>query len=461
MSNPLFRGLPSVSELLESPPLRNLVNRVNPNVVVSGVSRFLDRMKDDVRAVAAEIPNPTELAESIASWIETTQSQGPRAAINATGHLLHDELGGALLADAALTALVDAARTQRLPGGDPKHDGGVESLLCEVTGAEAAAVFHEGPAALLVSLSALAVGRDVVVSRGQIVDIDGLALPDLIALARARLREVGAVNVTRIDDFAPYAGSDVGVWLVVTPRDFSLSGRHAQPSLAELAKLGKSHGIPIVADLGVCGLIPSQVAALRDLPNVQEALRAGVDLCLVRGQGLVGGPACSIVLGRTEWVEAVRDQPLRMAVRANSLTLAALEATLRLYVGPGGGTAAPLAALAETSVDNLRNRAERLAPQLAAIPAIAQAAPVAGEVLVSSCGWGGRRLASWGIGLCPQSGDAASLAQRLRAATPSILARIESDQVVLDLRSVPPSQDVELVRAVEQAWPKEDATSQP
>jgi L-seryl-tRNA(Ser) seleniumtransferase len=459
VSNPLFRGIPSVSELLESPPLRNLVNRVNPNVVVSGVSRFLDRMKDDVRAVAAEVPSPTELAESIASWIETTQSDGPRPAINATGHLLHDELGGALLADVALTALVEAARTQRLPGNNTRHDDVVETLLCEITGAESAAVFHEGPSALLVSLAALAVGREVVVSRGQVVDIDGLPLPELVALARAQLREVGATNVTRIDDFAPYTGSDVGAWLAVSPRDFSFSGRQAQPTTGDLAKLGKIHNVPVIVDLGVCGLVPSRVAALQHLPNAKDSVRAGVDLCLVRGQGLLGGPACSIVLGRREWVEALRDQPLRAAVRANSLTLAALAATLRLYVGPNGGAAAPLETLAETSVENLRNRAERLAPQLAAIPGIAQATPQAGDVFVSSCGWGGMRLAGYGIGLRPKSGDAATLAQTLRATTPSILARVEADQVILDLRSVPPSQDVELVKAVETAFPQSDRTT--
>lgn len=457
MSNPLFRNLPSVNELLESPPLRSLVSRVNRNVVVTGVARFLDTMREDLRAATSDIPAPADLAERIASWIVSAETTAPRPAINATGVILHAELGGAPLADEAIRAVTEVTRGYAFAldaertGRRGTHDLAVESLLCEISGAEAAAVFHQGPGALLTTLASLGAGRDVVVSRGDVLEIDGVRLPDLAASSRTRLREVGTTNRTELADFAAYASPETGLFLTIAPTNFAIQGDHGQPDWEELVALGRAHAIPVVADLGLGGILSVESPAVASIAGAASALRKGVDVCLIRGNKLFGGPACGLVLGRRKWIEQLVGHPLRGALRIDPLSLAALDATLRLYASAGSGPAAlPVHTLLNASVDNLRNRAERLGPQFAAIPGLANAEPLAGFTPLAS-GGGCHELPTWHIALSTRSGDVAELAAALRRGSPAVIGRPEGERLKLDLRSVLPRQDLDLVAAVQAA----------
>lgn len=233
MSPPLFGKLPSVNELLDSPPLKQLVDRANRHSVVAGVGRFLERMREDVRAATADIPNPVELAERIASWLASAESTAPRPAINATGDFLQlDVEGGAPLSDAARDAVAEVARGSGVVAGDlacgrGDRDQAAEQRACELAGAEAAALFPAGPGALLVTLAALSAGQGTAISRGQILELDGIPLPDLVAASRARLLEVGTTNVTRLADFAAHAlPPETALFLVLAPRNYRFAGEH-------------------------------------------------------------------------------------------------------------------------------------------------------------------------------------------------------------------------------------------
>ncbi|MFO0871755.1 MAG: hypothetical protein U0935_22755 [Pirellulales bacterium] len=475
MSPPLFGKLPSVNELLDSPPLKQLVDRANRHSVVAGVGRFLERMREDVRAATADIPNPVELAERIASWLASADSTAPRPAINATGDFLQlDVEGGAPLSDAARDAVSEVARGSGVVAGDlargrGDRDQAAEQRACELAGAEAAALFPAGPGALLVTLAALSAGQGTVVSRGQILELDGIPLPDLVAASRARLLEVGTTNVTRLADFAAHAlPPETALFLVLAPRSYRFAGEHSQPPLAALAALARSHGIPLCVDLGWSGLVnsladasassPAGTAVSAPLgppvgpPSAREALAWGVDLCLVRGDKLLGGPACIVAVGRREIVDRLREHPLRECFRLDAFTLAALTATLQQQAAAtNGAPPLPVQLLLEVSPENLKNRAERLAPQLAALPGIAAATARECRGQLAAPAEGVAERITWCVALRPVDGDADTLLARLRGAQPAILGRRSQDEVLLDLRSVLPRQDVELVEAATQA----------
>ncbi len=456
--NPL-RNLPSVHELLESPPLRRLVDSISHNLVVTEVRSFLDNLRGELQQKAAEvrIPAAHELADRIAKWIVADQQPRLRPVINATGILLHTGLGRSPLAEEALQEMMAigsgyASLEVDLESGQrTQRARSVEKLLAELTGAEAALVVNNNAGATLLALSALGHGREVIVSRGQLVEIGGsYRLPDVMALGGAVLREVGTTNKTRIADYERAISPQTGLLLRVHPSNYVIQGFSEQASLEELVALGRKHQIPVVDDIGSGALVDYAQFGLTGEPMARDSIATGADVALFSGDKLLGGPQCGVLVGSRAMIDRLIEHPLTRALRVDKMTLAALAATLRLYRDPElARSRVPLLRLLDTSVENLRNRAERLAAQLQNVSIVAKAEAVGGKTYLGGGSIPTQELDTWCVSLEPKELRVDEMARRLRVGEPSVFGRVQQDRLWLDLRTVFASQDVMLVEAIE------------
>ncbi|MBM4091846.1 MAG: L-seryl-tRNA(Sec) selenium transferase [Planctomycetes bacterium] len=460
----ILRNIPSVNELLDSPPLKNLVDRVNRNVVVAGVREFLEKMRSDLQAAAAEVkvPTPGELAERIAHWIIHEERPPLRPVINATGIPLHTGLGRAPLAEQAIAAIVEVSRDYAsvemdlASGNRSQRVVAVERLLQSLTGAEAALVVNNNAGATLLTLAALAANREVIVSRGQLIEIGGsYRLPDVMKASGARLREVGTTNKTRLADYESAIAAETACLLHVHTSNYVIQGFSETTTLHEMITLARKRGnLLVIDDIGSGALWDFTQYGVQGEPQPQASIRAGADIVLFSGDKLLGGPQCGIVVGRRESIATLAAHPLARALRVDKITLAALGATLRLYQDPPRAEQSiPLLTLLSTPVDNLRNRAERLAPQLAAAKAIASASPLESVTYLGGGSLPNQQIPTWCVALRPAHGNVDTLANQLRNGTPAVCGRIHNDALLLDLRTVFARQDARIVEAVQSLSP--------
>ncbi len=456
----LLRNLPSVNELLESPPLRNLVGRLSHNVVVTRARGVLEELRGELRTVAGEasLPNVADLAERIARRILEGEQPSLRSVVNATGILLHTGLGRAPLADEAIDAMVAVARGYAsveidLQSGErSQRIAAVEGLLRELTGAEAALVVNNNAGATMLALSALCAGREVIVSRGQLIEIGGsYRLPDVMAASGAVLREVGTTNKTRIDDYRGAIGEQTAALFRAHTSNYRIVGFTAEASLPELVALGRQHSLPVIDDIGSGALIDLSPFGVTGEPMASASIRQGADLVLFSGDKLLGGPQCGCIVGRRDLVERIAKHPMTRALRVDKLTLAALAATLRLYRKPEEAQQKiPLLQLLTTPIENLRLRAERLATQLAATASVRTAEAVEDVAYLGGGSVPAQQIKTWAVALAPQELSVDRFAQALRVGTPAVVGRIQEGKLLLDLRSVFARQDQDLVTAVSQ-----------
>ena len=383
------------------------------------------------------------LQERVADELGAARSPRLRRALNATGVIVHTNLGRAPLAEAAL----DRVREVGLGYSNLEYDlsagtrgsrqDHVAGILRRLTGAEAALVVNNNAAAVLLALAALAEGREVLVSRGELIEIgDGFRIPDVLARSGARLVEVGTTNRTRATDYEQAIGTETAVLLRVHQSNFRLVGFTELPSVADLAKVAQRHGLPLVDDLGSGALRPSNSLLLSEEPSVQESLEASADLVCFSGDKLLGGPQAGIVVGRAELVERLRRHPLQRAVRADKLTLAALEGTLALYLDPERAFGeVPVLRMAAEPADTVRVRAERLAEL------------VDGEVeeTVARIGGGALPLAELPSFACAVEEE---LAAPLRAGDPPVIGVVRDGRLLLDCRTLTNSEAAEVASAV-------------
>ena len=454
----VLRGLPSVTELLESQPLRQLVKTVSHNVVVSGARVFLNEMRGELqkRAENAGIPPVTEIAENIAQYILKGERTTLRPAINATGILLHTGLGRAPLAKEAIEAIAVVASGYAsveldLPSGKrSKREGEVESLLCQLTGAAAALVVNNNAGATLLALQAIASGREVLVSRGQLVEIGGsFRLPSIMSASGATLQEVGTTNKTHLADYADAMNENTAAILQVHPSNFRVVGFTESPKTEELAALAHKHQLPFIDDIGSGAMLDFSIFGCKNEPTVSASLNAGADLVLFSGDKLLGGPQCGIILGKQAIVDRLARSPLARALRVGKLSLAALAATLRLYRDPQRAKLSiPLLQLLETPLEGLKNRAERLAPQIAAASTVASAEVVSESAFLGGGSVPDQAIPTWCIAITPESHRLDSFAEQLRSGEQPIVARVHKNRILLDLRTVFPSEDIRLVEAI-------------
>ncbi len=381
-----------------------------------------------------------------------------RRVINATGVILHTNLGRApLAAEAIAHAAAVAGGYSNLEydlatGGRGHRHAHTERLIVQLTGAGAAAVVNNNAAATLVILSALAAGREVIVSRGELVEIGGgFRVPEILAQSGAVLREVGTTNRTRAIDYLAAASARTALILRVHPSNFHVSGFTERPGIPELADVARRANVPLVEDLGSgwLGLEDEVVPALAGEPSVRADLAAGVDVVAVSGDKLLGGPQAGIIAGRADLVQQIRRHPLMRACRADKLIHAALEATLLLWAESPSRGAIPIRRMMALTSGEIERRA------LAIVPAVGTAR-VRAEIIdgVSTIGggagpnvtWPTRLIAIDAAGLSPNALEA-----RLRAQDPPVIARIQDDRVVIDLRTVPAEDDAALADAIRAA----------
>ena len=454
-----FRHLPSVSQLMDSPPLKSLVESASHNVVVDGVRSFLDKMREQVSQASAaaniSIPTAAELAAKIADWIRTDDAPKLRPVINGTGILLHTGLGRAPLADEAIESIAAIAggyasvEIDLQNGERGNRADAVRKLLCELTGAASATVVNNNAAATMLTLAALASGGEVICSRGQLVEIGGsYRLPDVMECSGAKLKEVGTTNKTRISDYERAIGEHTKAILKVHPSNYRIQGFTESVELSALARLGRQRHLPVIDDVGSGALIDFSRYGFKEEPVVKASISAGADLVLFSGDKLVGGPQCGIIVGRKDLIERIEQHPLMRAFRIGKLTLAALVATLRLYRDVDlAEQKIPLLTMLSTQMDNLKFRAEKLATQLRGTSGIASANVQQGSCLLGGGSMPVQEIPSYQVTIEPAGQSVSQLSERLRTGEPALIGRIQENRLVLDLRTIAPKYDTQLVRA--------------
>lgn len=334
-ANP-YRELPAVNELLESPSLASWSNRLPRSTVVTVVRQVLDQCRQEIAAANGAIsPSLAHLVDRVNTQLQRRQQQALAEVINGTGILLHTGLGRAPLSSRALAAIAEAAAAftalelNLVSGERGRRVDAVREQLCALTGAEGATVVNNNAAALLITLATLSAGKEVIVSRGELIEIGGsFRLPEVMAASGARLRKVGTTNKTRISDYANAITDATGALLKVHPSNYRISGFTQSAAIDELAALGRKHNLLVVHDIGSGALFDLTTLGLGDEPVARDSIEAGADVVLFSGDKLLGGPQAGIVVGSRKYIEQIERSPLMRALRVDKLTLAALSATL-------------------------------------------------------------------------------------------------------------------------------------
>ncbi len=447
MSASRLRALPSVEKLLAAPLLATALGTLPRAVVVGAVREELAAVRAKVRGGRAAAPASEAIAEAALARARAAAKPQLVRVLNATGIVLHTNLGRAPLAEAARRAVNDVAAgycslefdLERGRRGD--RGLGVERRLVRLTGAEGAAVVNNGAAAVLLALAATAAGRGVIVSRGELVEIGGsFRVPEVMERSGARLVEVGATNRTHLRDYERALekhGRDLAAILRVHPSNFRIEGFTARPGTAELAALARKHRLPLIEDLGSGALVDFAEFGLEHEPTVGESLAAGADLVTFSGDKLLGGAQAGLVLGRAKLVAKLKKDPFARAMRADKLALAALEATLALLEDPAKARQSlPVLAMLGVTAERLQERAERLAAELEArVPGLsARVVERHGEV-----GGGAlprERLQGPVVELKHGALAAQELERRARAAEPPVIGTIRANAFRLDPRTL-------------------------
>jgi L-seryl-tRNA(Ser) seleniumtransferase len=414
--------------------------------VLGAVRRVLDSTR---RAASGgePVPGVDQLAAMVTADLDSRAGRRMRAVINATGVVLHTNLGRAPLSEAAVAAIVEASGYSTVEydlaaGTRGRRGAAAEALLREVTGAPAALVVNNAAGALLLALGGLARDREVVVSRGQLIEIGGeFRLPAIMEAAGVHLVEVGTTNRTHLADYSRAIGERTACLLAVHPSNYRVVGFTTDPPLDEVAGLAHQHGLPLLHDLG-SGLVGD---AFGDEPSVGQSLAAGADLVLFSGDKLLGGPQAGLLVGRQDLVQRLARNPLARAVRADKLTIAALEVTLATHAA-GRRDELPVWRALGLGPDDLRPRAEALAADLGTAATVRDGVSVAGGGSLP-----GEGLPSVLVEIDPGPAGEQTVLERLRAADPPVIARAERGRVAVDLRTVPPRQDQAVLQALREA----------
>jgi len=460
----LLRQLPQVDELLRHPHLSLTVASLPRPLAAAAVRRGLAEQRQFLSACpAADLPPELDLAGLLQELLKILEAAGQpslRRVLNATGVVIHTNLGRSPLAAAALAQIHEVAvhystlEYDLSLGQRGSRQDHLEGLLQELTGVEAALVVNNNAAAVLLALSALAQGKEVIISRGQLVEIGGsFRLPEIMAVSGALLREVGTTNKTHLKDYEQAISLETAMLLKVHPSNFRITGFTSEVALPELVALGRRYGLLVVEDLGSGCLVDLSRYGLEREPTVQETLQAGADLVLFSGDKLLGGPQAGLALGSREVISRLRRHPLTRALRPDKLTLAGLEATLRLYLEESQATSAiPTLRLLTRPLAELKRQARALARHLQRV----LGPGVQVQVVESSGRVGGGALPqvslpSRALALSLPPLTPVQLEARLRQARPPIIARIEQDTLLLDMRTLLPEDLPALKKALQGA----------
>ena len=470
----ILRELPPVGEILAAPAVAEMIAECGRDRVREWAREALAEVRDSLSTASSNGACSREvLAERIVqamrrrSCDDATQKLG--GVINATGVILHTGLGRAPLCSAALQAIQDTAGACNLEidlvSGERRYRGyQLQSAWNRLTGAAAALVVNNNAGATVLALDALCRGREVVISRGQLIEIGGsFRLPEIFSQSRAILREVGTTNRTSLADYEQAIGPNTAAILRVHPSNYRVVGFTDTPATNDLAILAHRYGLVCIDDIGSGCLVDTTRFGLPGEPTFQESIAAGADLVLGSGDKLLGGPQCGILLGHQELIDRLAGHPLARALRVDKLTLAALSATLDAYLRGSAETEIPTLALLAATQESLAARADRVQSQLAS-PPLRRGGPGGAALPTEDCplkidvardtspvGGGslpGAELPTAVLRIKHSHLAAGELALRLRLGSPRVFGRVQDNEVVLDLRSVLPQDDEQIVAAL-------------
>jgi L-seryl-tRNA(Ser) seleniumtransferase len=416
----------------------------------------------ELRSTLAEMPDggavPTraDLAQLVIDRLSRQERSRLRPVINATGIVLHTGLGRSPLAEPAVGAVAEVARGYSsleldLESGERGSRTSIlRPLLAKLTGAESATVVNNNAAATLIVLATVAKGRSVIVSRGELIEIGGsFRLPDIMQVSGATLREVGTTNKTRLSDYERAIDETTAGLMKVHTSNYRIVGFTESASLEDLVALGRRHRLPVIDDIGSGALIDFTRFGLTGEPMASESVRVGADLVLFSADKLLGGPQAGIIVGSAEWVGRIEKNPLMRAFRVDKMTLAALEATLRLYRDPETATQhIPILAMLRTPLLELRNRAERLAARLRDLPGVAEAIVATDTTYLGGGSIPAQSVETVVIRTTFRTCSESEVALRLRLGDPAVVPRVQEGRVIFDLRTVFAWQLDDLVAAI-------------
>ena len=468
--NAPFRKIPSLDSLLREDAVRGLIEEFGRDVVVAEGRAALEETRAMIASakaggspaaaaggVSGADISPDSLVTRLRARLEEKFAPSLSPAVNATGIIMHSGLGRAVLSEAAREAIAAVSlgySTLALDlesGKRVSRDRHVEGLLRELTGAESATVANNNAAATVLVLNTLARGKEIVVSRGQLVEIGGsFRMPDVMSTSGAVLREVGTTNKTHLRDYESAISESTGAILRVHHSNYRIVGFAEEPGIEELAALGRSRGVPVVDDLGSGALVDLATYGLASEPLVRASVQAGADVVCFSGDKLIGGPQCGIIVGKSAWIQKIKKNPLARAFRCGKLSLAALEATLKLFLAPEKLTERhPIYRMLSLTPDELGRRAKKLAASLRKSLSLDVAISVEdGESQVGSGAVPVETLPSKVLAVQAPGISAEDLARKLRLLTPPIFARIHKDAVLFDFRTIQPTEDDVVERAL-------------
>ena len=459
-----LRGLPGVDAV--SKELDPSLSSVSPKLITVIIRQVIEEAREDLKSgrgdAAVEI-GASSLAARVQARLQDLTALRPMTVINATGVLIHTNLGRSPLAGVVVdhmsrvaSGYSDLEYDLKKGGRGSRHDH-VRDLLLLLTGAEAGLVVNNNAAAVLLALGALAKGKEVILSRGEMVEIGGsFRVPEILEQSGARLREVGTTNRTHLKDYEKAIGKDTGLLLRVHASNYRIEGFTAEVELKDLVTLGREHGIPVMVDLGSGAFLDVSMVGIQPEPLVREVVEQGPDLVTFSGDKLMGGPQAGLVVGKKETVESLRQHPLARAVRIDKLLLAALQATLALYLDEDKARREiPILKMLFQPAEIVCSRAEALATAIKKI--LSKPAP---QVMVENA------TAAVGGGALPLEGlttsvvvldprphtNAARLERALRHVQPAVLGRVREDQVFLDLRTVTVEEEGHIPALIQKAW---------
>ncbi len=454
MSNS-FRDLPSMTKLLDAPALVAVRDR-HPHAAIAAAARSaLDSLRAKLTSGEASTTSADALAAQIVAMLDAAAAPVLRPVINATGIVLHTNLGRSPIHEEAARAAYEAARgylnleMDLATGKRASRQGNVRTGLKAITGAESATAVNNCAAATVIALRAIAAGKEVIVSRGQLVEIGGsFRIPEVMAVSGATLREVGTTNITRAADYERAITPNTAALMRVHASNYRVRGYTKSVELAQLVELGRKHKLAVIDDAGSGQAVDLTPFGLPDEPLVSASIATGADLVLFSGDKLLGGPQCGILVGKAALIQSIEKDPLMRAFRLDKMTLAALEATLRFYRDPALALReVPTLRMLTTPLAALKLRCEPFAERLRTIPGVT----VGVREDVAFVGGGSLPDVSVPTAVLAVSAERVSeseLATRLRTGTPAVVGRVRDGCVLLDLRCVFERQEEELLGAV-------------
>ena len=444
IDNKLLRAIPKVDELLKLPEIAPVCEKT-PAAAAAAVREVLEEIRERVLSgEIKEIPGIKDIADAVGLRIEKKGEMNLRPVINATGIVLHTNLGRAILSEDAISAVCAVAGGYSTleydveKGTRGSRHSHVDDLITKITGAEAAIVVNNNAAAVLLILSEMTKGKKVIISRGELVEIGGsFRVPEIMEMSGGVLCEVGTTNKTHIRDYQNAIDDDTAALLKVHTSNFKVVGFTEDVPLCDLVKIGKERGIPVIYDLGSGALYDLERMGIQGEPVVKDAVAAGADIISFSGDKLLGGPQAGIIIGKKKYIDLIRKNPLARAVRVDKMTLAALEATLRQYLEPKTAFAKiPTVAMLAISQEGLFEKANALSAAISekGLPISCTVEKDQGQVGGGSVPT--QMLDTYVVSILPEKMTVDAMEMRLRKLSKPVIARIAHDRLILDVRTI-------------------------